>query len=281
MSDAATGTPDRPKRSYLSVGRIGAIAGNTFREAVRHKVFVALAVAGAALLLFSIVLSELAVSGQLRRVLLDFGFFAISLFCVVAAIALGAVLLHKELDRKTIFTLLSKPVPRHEFLLGKYVGMLGVIGLGLVALSLVWFAVLAMQGVPVTVEIVKGLILIAMEATLVTAVAVMFSAMSSAVMTGLLTFGVVVVGRLVYLVGELLADTSDKAFFTENPGSRWFGEGLSAVWPDLSVFNASQQVLLEVEIPVGYLGHAFLYGTSYGLLFLVIGMFAIARRDFV
>ena len=86
---------------------------------------------------------------------------------------------------------------------------------------------------------------------------------------------------MLYLVEELLAETSPKAFFNENPDSRWLGELLTTLWPDLSVFNASQQVLLEVEIPWSYLGHALTYSLAYAAVFLCVGMFAIGRRDFV
>lgn len=278
-----TGTPSSGarKQSHFSPGRILAIAQNTFREAVRHRVFAALALVGAALLLFSAILGELATTGQLRRVLINFGLFSVSLFCVLASVSLGAVLLHKEMDRKTVYTLLSKPVPRHEFLVGKYFGILAVVWTGLLGLGLVWFLVLGMQGVDVTGELVRALILIAFEAALVAAVAVMFSAVSSAVVTGILALGVAGVGRLIELVQEMLSSTNDQAFFVKNPDTRWLGELMVTIWPDLSVFNVSTQVLLEVPITTAYIGHAGLYCLGVVTVAVVLGMLGISRRDFV
>ena len=265
----------------LAAGRVHAIASNTFREAVRHRAFIAMAAVGAGLLLFSMILSELAVTGQVRRVLLDFGLFATSLFGLVAAIGLGAALVRRDLERKTVYTLLSKPVPRYQFLLGKFAGMVGVIWLGLFALTLIWFLVLAWQGHEVSGELVKAIILIAAESLLVASIATMFSSMSSAIMTALLSGGVVVVGRLVGTVEGMLTSTSKRAFFEKNPEFRWVGELLTGIWPDLSVFNTSQQVLLEVPIPAEYVIQGVLYSVACAGIFLSIGVLAISRRDFV
>ena len=118
--------------------------------------------------------------------------------------------------------------------------MVGVIWLGLFALTLIWFLVLAWQGHEVSGELVKAIILIAAESLLVASIATMFSSMSSAIMTALLSGGVVVVGRLVGTVEGMLTSTSKRAFFEKNPEFRWVGELLAGIWPDLSVFNTSQ-----------------------------------------
>ncbi len=270
----------RPELSeIISPARVGAIAQNTFREAVRNRVFIGLLVSAVAFIGCSMVLAELSVVGEGPRVVLDFGFFAISLFCVVTAIVMGAVLLHKEVEKKTIFTIVSKPVQRYEVVLGKYFGLWGILLVEVVGLALVWFLVLSVQGVPITAELVKGLTLVFFEVGLVTAAAVMFSAISSPVMTALFTAGLFAVGRVVYVVAEMLGQT--KGFFTKNPGLRPFGEAVTATFPDLSVFNTSQQVLMGVETPWAYVGHSFAYGLAYGAIFLALAVLAFQRRDFV
>jgi ABC-type transport system involved in multi-copper enzyme maturation permease subunit len=264
----------------FSGGRVGAIALNTFREAVRNRAFIAMSVVAVAFIAFSVVLSELAVVGQGPRVVLDFGFFAISLFCVITGVVMGAVLLQREVSDKTIYTILSKPVPRYELLAGKYLGMLGVLGLELVVLTGVWLLVLFAQSADaVGLGIFKGLALIFFELSLVGAVAVMFSAMSSPLVTAVLSTGVFVVGRLVYVVEGMLGQT--RGFFQTNPALRPLGEFVTAVFPDLSVFNISQHVLLGVDTPWAYMGQAFLYAAGWSALLLVIGVFAFHRRDFV
>ncbi|MEM7447656.1 MAG: hypothetical protein AAF355_05380 [Myxococcota bacterium] len=105
------------------MGRIWAISINTFREAVRDRVLVGLLGGAASLIAFSLVLGQLSLNNE-RRVVHDVGFGAISIFSVIAAVFLGASLLYKEIERKTLYVILPKPIHRFEFLLGKYFGVL-------------------------------------------------------------------------------------------------------------------------------------------------------------
>ena len=259
--------------------RIGTIAHNTFKEALRSKALIGLVVVATALLLSSMLLSEMTLMGQGARVVLDFGFFAIGLFGAVTAIVLGALLLHKEVEKKTIYTIISKPVRRYEFLIGKYFGMLWIIGLQLVALMLVWFLVLMMKDADISLEHVKGIVLIYFEMTIITAAAVMFSSISSPVMTAVFSTGLFFVGRALYLISDLLV--KDGGFFTKNEWLRPFAEATVTVFPDLSVFNISQSVLLGIETSGAYVGSALVYALGYSVCLLVIAVIAFQRRDFI
>jgi ABC-type transport system involved in multi-copper enzyme maturation permease subunit len=104
------------------MGRIWAIALNTFREAVRDRVLYGVVGFGAALQLFALALAELALDQQ-ARVVRDVGLATVSLFSVVIAVFLGSSLLYKEIERKTLYVILPKPIRRDEFLLGKYAGI--------------------------------------------------------------------------------------------------------------------------------------------------------------
>ena len=102
--------------------RIIAVAVNTFREAVRDRVLYGLVGIATAVLVFTLVLAELSLDQQ-RRIVLDVGLASISLFSVLVAIFLGSSLLYKEIERKTLYVILPKPIRRFEFLLGKYFGI--------------------------------------------------------------------------------------------------------------------------------------------------------------
>lgn len=103
-------------------GRIGAIALNTFREAVRDRVLYAVLGLAFGVLLFTLALAELSLNQQ-ERVVHDLGLASISFFAVVVAVFLGSSLVYKEIERKTLYVILPKPIQRHEFLLGKYLGI--------------------------------------------------------------------------------------------------------------------------------------------------------------
>ena len=102
--------------------RIWAVAVNTFREAVRYRVLNGVLGVALAVLVLSLALAELSLDQQ-RRIVLDIGLASISLFSVVVAVFLGSSLLYKEIERKTLYVILPKPIHRHEFLLGKYFGI--------------------------------------------------------------------------------------------------------------------------------------------------------------
>ena len=99
-----------------------AVAVNTFREAVRDRVLYGVLGVATAVLLFTLVLAQISLDQELR-IVLDVGLASISLFSVVVAIFLGSSLLYKEIERKTLYVILPKPIRRHEFLLGKYCGI--------------------------------------------------------------------------------------------------------------------------------------------------------------
>jgi Cu-processing system permease protein len=105
-----------------AVLRIVAVAVNTFREAVRDRVLNGVLGIALALLVFTLALAEVSLDQQ-RRIVLDIGLASISMFSVVMAVFLGSSLLYKEIERKTLYVILPKPIRRHEFLLGKYLGI--------------------------------------------------------------------------------------------------------------------------------------------------------------
>jgi len=104
------------------VARIYAITLNTFREAVRDRVLYGVLALACAVLLFTLALAELSLHEQVR-VVTDVGLASVSLFAVLMAIFLGSSLLYKEIERKTLYVILPKPIRRAEFLLGKYLGI--------------------------------------------------------------------------------------------------------------------------------------------------------------
>lgn len=102
--------------------RVLAVAVNTFREAVRDRVLYGVLGVATFVLLFTLVLAEVSLDQRLR-IVLDIGLASISFFSVVVSIFLGSSLLYKEIERKTLYVILPKPIQRHEFLLGKYLGI--------------------------------------------------------------------------------------------------------------------------------------------------------------
>jgi Cu-processing system permease protein len=132
------------------VGRLYAIAINTFREAVRDKVLYGVLGFGCAVLFFTLAIAELSLNEQ-ARVVEDVGLASISLFAVVVSVFLGSSLLYKEIERKTLYVILPKPISRHEFLLGKYLGIVltALVFVGIMGALQLWIGAVQ-AGVDVT-----------------------------------------------------------------------------------------------------------------------------------
>ncbi len=131
--------------------RIYAISINTFREAVRDRVLLGVLALASMVLLFTLALAELSLDQQ-ERIVADVGLATISLFSVLVAVFLGSSLLYKEIERKTLYVILPRPIHRYEFLLGKYFGILltGVVLLAMEGALLFW--VMSLERVGPTLE---------------------------------------------------------------------------------------------------------------------------------
>jgi len=224
-------------------------------------------------------LSQLAVIDQASRVLVDFGLFSISLLEVIIAIVMGVILIYKEVDRKTFYLVLPKPVRRSEVVAGKFTGMLLVLAVALVVMGLAWALSLTAQGIGLRPDMFKALVLVWLEAALITSVALFFSSFATPVLSGVFTFGVFLVGRSLVVLEELL--TAKKGLIVKNPIVRFIADVTVDVFPDLSVFNVGKEVILGVPVGWDYLGGAALYCAGYSVCLLALAMLIFNRRDFV
>ncbi|MBM4320275.1 MAG: ABC transporter permease, partial [Deltaproteobacteria bacterium] len=177
------------------IGPIWVIADNTFREAIRNKILYILLLVALGLIASSVFFGKLSLD-QSVRVVIDFGMGTISFFGVVIAIFIGVNLLYQELDRKTLYTVLVRPIARAQFVLGKYLGMLLTLTVMTVVMSLVLVLLLLANEQTPHLPLLQAIYLSFVELTIVVAVAVFFSAFSTPFLSGAFTFGIFLLGRL-------------------------------------------------------------------------------------
>ncbi len=177
--------------------RIATIAGNTFREAVRDRVLYNLVLFVLILTGAAVFIGELS-GGQERKIIVDLGLSAMLLFGVFIAIFVGVGLVYKEIERRTVYAIFSKPVGRGEFLVGKYLGLcltllvnVLVMGAG-VSLALIY---VNRGWDPLALTIWPAILLIYVELMMLTGVALLFSSFSSPALSALLTFFVFIIGH--------------------------------------------------------------------------------------
>jgi ABC-type transport system involved in multi-copper enzyme maturation permease subunit len=261
------------------LGRVGTVAVNTFKEAVRNRAFVGLMLGALALILLSFVLGELVVFDQRRRMVQDFGLFFISVAGVAIALVVGTLLIYKELERKTVYSILSKPLRRWEYLIGKYAGMLLIQAVAVVAMSGAWALVLWSKEVAFRWELVQAVLLIFGQLAVVTAVALFFSSFSTPILSGIFTLAVYAIGREIPFIQELMR--ADKGLFVSFPEARPVADAVVAIFPDLTLFDITREILLEVAVPWSYVAQSLGYGLAYVVVLLVLGAAIFQRKDFV
>jgi len=261
-----------------SIRRVLAIARNTLLEALRNRAFVGMGIAAFGLVVSSIAISSLAVRDQAERVLVDFGLAATSIMEIVIAITMGVILVFKEIDRKTFYLVLPKPIRRTEVLAGKFFGLLAVLGVSLLLMAGGWLVSLAAKGIAIPPGVPQALVLVWAQAAVITSVALFFSSFASPVLSGVFTFGVFMVGSSVTVLEELM--TAHKGWLAENGPARLIAEGAVAIFPDLSIFNVGKELILRIPITWEYVGSSLLYGGCYCLFFLALAGLIFQRRDF-
>ena len=248
------------------------IARNTFREATRDRVLAGVLAAGLVLLAATQVLSPLAL-GEGRRLTVDLGLSGVSILGLMVVLLVGTSLVAKELERRTIFNLLSRPIARSSYLVGKWIGLSAALWVLAAVVSLALCLVLAAHGAASFAPgVAEAAYLAGLELMVVTALAVLFSALSTPVLSALYTLGF-------YLVGQWSYDL--RSFATHLPPSAGRLVGVVAnLAPNLPLFNA-RAIAAGGHVTTGYhLGFATLYALLYAGCVLCLATAAFESRDF-
>jgi len=274
------------------------VCRNTFRETVRDRVLYVIVVFSILIIALSKAIGWVSV-GEDIKVIKDVGLAGLSAFGALIAIFVGTGLIYKEIDKRTIYTILSRPVRRVEFLLGKYLGLLATVSLALFLMMVFFVLYLAAMNAWGSSELneppppalspamIQALVMLFFELALVTAVATLFSSASSPILSAVFTFVIYASGRL---AGELKA-LADLVSPTADGKGSWLGEHLLLFFysgvPTLHMFNLSARAAhdnpplgVELAIPASQMIWTIVYGLSYAGLVLVLAALVFRRRDF-
>jgi ABC-type transport system involved in multi-copper enzyme maturation permease subunit len=246
---------------------------------VRNKILYSLLFFAVIIILSAVAVGRLSLHEE-ARMTRDIGLFGIDVFGVIIAIFVGVNLLYKELDLKTVYTILPKPIHRWEFVLGKWLGMLLTLAVQVAVMGLVLAGTLAIQGAPFDVPLWKALWLLYVNVVVVTSVAVLFSSFSSPFLSGFFSLGVFIVGRSVPDIQLLTARTEG--------ATRALLEASVRILPNLHLFYPSGAIVGAETVSVHatfvgapYLAWSTAYGVGYSVAVLLLAMFIFRRRDFV
>jgi ABC-type transport system involved in multi-copper enzyme maturation permease subunit len=252
----------------------GVVAINTFREAVRDRVlynlvFFALLMIGAAILVGQISI------GIDRLVIINLGLSAISIFGLVMAVFIGVGLVSKEIEKRTLYSLLSKPVQRWEFLAGKYTGLLLTLAVNTAFMTLGLAAALYYVGRPFVrsdSSVLIAVYFILLELALVTALALFFSCFTSPMLATLFTLGI-------YVTGVFAKDIRDFGELSHNPALKAVTKILYYLVPNFHNFNAIAPAAHGETIAFSLVWQNTLYAALYAMLLLLAASAIFSRRN--
>ena len=271
----------------MMLHRVGLVAWHVFKESVRDRVLYGIGAFALLLVAASLLIGQIT-AGEDVKIIKDLGLATIEVAGILMTVFIGVGLVAREIDRRSIFALLAKPLPRWEFVLGKYAGLVLTILVNLVAMSaalylmlawLDWRALpaerLAWDAPATDPRLLLALLLIAGELALLTAVAVFFSTFSSsALLSVVFTLGVLLAGLLsadLRSFGELVEVTPMTARMVEAIG--W-------MVPAFSAFDIKAQVVHGLPLPGGFVGYTLGYAVLYIAGILAAAVTVFARREF-
>jgi Cu-processing system permease protein len=265
----------RRMRPLPGLGKIGVIALNTFRESVRDRVLYNLVLFVLILVGASIFISELSVN-QETKFIATLGLSAMLVFGALIAIFIGVGLVYKEIERRTIYNLLSKPVHRHEFIIGKYFGLcLTLLVNSLVMLAAIELALMYVnQGfTPLQGPVLVAGLLIYLELALLVAIALMFSSFSTPMLAALFTFAL-------YVIGHFSADLKLAASLSPSFVVRSALNTAYYLLPNLKNFNFISQASHGDAINAAHVVWAVVYAVVYVSVLLSAAVLIFQRRNF-
>jgi ABC-type transport system involved in multi-copper enzyme maturation permease subunit len=254
------------------MNRIWAIASNTHREAIRDRVLYSLLFFACVMLVASLVTKEITIGDQ-DKIVRGTALGAIVLFSSIMSMFLGVSLVYKELERKTIYTIAAKPIPRWMFVLGKYLGLLITLAVNLGIMSLLYLVLLGTRYGTVHPSLLAFLLLLFVELMLLTAWATLFSTYSGPTTATAFTLAVFVIGHL----------ADDIWTFGHQAKSLWvqhMAEVLYWVLPNFEVFNVQPEATHQLVIGWTRIGTAMGYGFAYTTVVLAVAVLVFQQRDF-
>ncbi|HUE40361.1 MAG TPA: ABC transporter permease subunit [Chthoniobacterales bacterium] len=291
-----------PKHRKFSIGRIGAIATNTLTELTRQKVFYVLFIFALVLIGSSVFMARFTFQEEFQ-ILKDVSLGAMSIFSSLLAVIASARLISQDIEDRTIYTILAKPVPRFEYVLGKLAGVVLLLAISIAAMAVLFAAVLyfreqavlgetvremnsapqervsaalnAVRSSGLNIDVFAGVAVIFLKACLLAALTLLISTFAT---TNIFTVAVMV---FIYLIGHLQATARE--YWLQQQSAGWVGRGFLAlialIFPDLQAFNLLDQIVAGVAIPLAIFTKTALLGIFYIVIYTLAAIFVFYGKE--
>jgi ABC-type transport system involved in multi-copper enzyme maturation permease subunit len=255
--------------------KIALIAKNTFKECLRDKVLYNLVIFAVLIIASSLILSSITI-GDVKQIIINLGLSTLSVFGTLISIFIGIQLVHKEIDKKTIYSLLAKPVARYQFVLGKYLGLVWTLA---VNVSVMIFGIYAsifylrhsLQLGDTQILFAGGLILI--ELMVVVAIALCFSTFSTPALSALYTFSL-------YVIGHFNADIRAYGQANDSYFVKVISSTVYYLLPNFGNFDVISSTAHGQFMTTRLYLDSLFYGLIYSTAVVLISILIFERRNF-
>jgi ABC-type transport system involved in multi-copper enzyme maturation permease subunit len=259
----------------MNLGRTLVVSSNVFREVIRDRVLYLIGFFAVAFIAVSSLIPAVA-AGNEDKIIIDVGLAAINLLGLVITVFVGTSLVNKEIEKRTVYVLIAKPVSRAEFIVGKHWGLSAVLAVLIAAMTAIFVAILSAKQIPYPIgSLLLTAVFQFLELSLIAGIAILFGVFTSSLLAMMLTVAV-------YLMGNFSRDLVTLGNLAENPGIRQMTQNLYLVLPDRSRFNLKNEAIYGMSLlpqPLDLLGSA-VYGLVWTGLVLAIAVLIFSRREF-
>jgi ABC-type transport system involved in multi-copper enzyme maturation permease subunit len=249
-----------------------ALAKNTYREGVRDRLFLAVGVFGIVVLGGSFIIGPLSLGEQVR-ITQDIGLAAISILSFLIAILIGTGIVYREIERRTVYTVVSKPIHRWQFIVGKFLGLNATVSILVVMMTVVLLIANWIASGGFHPQILTAVLLTWMELTLLTALSILMSTLCSPILGAVFTL-------MLYFIGHTSADLKGLAERFGSTSIKVTADLIYYALPNLEYLNVRSKVIHGVSVEPGYVAFASAYALLYTLAFLIIAVLVFERKEF-
>ena len=252
--------------------RIWAIVENTFKESLRQRILMLLIIFSVLVIVVSVFLEPFAL-GEAPKILRDFGIAAASLFGVLIVIIIGSTLIHKDIEKRTIYTVITKPVKRSEIIIGKFLGLLLLIAIlhcaMIVIHQLVIFIYEGSFDLPLFITIPFSLL----EIMILLGILLLFSSFSSPTISAIM-------GIIFFVIGHASPDLKLFADQVNVAILKYLAYGFYYILPNLENFNLRIDLVYKLPIHLDQLLFSICYGLIYTIFLLYLSIIVFEKREF-
>ena len=257
----------QPRLSIIQI-----IAINTYREIIRDRILYGLLIFAVFLIGVSLALGQLTFDEQ-TRISVNFGFTAIHLSVMIISIFVGCTLVSREIEKKTILTILVRPITKTQFIVGKYMGLLLVILTMVIGLSLILNVIFWQLNKPMDLSFWVGVYGIFLESCIILAVTILLSCFTRPIMVVTISIGFFLVGHWVDNLKYFSEKSASLAFY-------YFGQVVRYAFPNLDWYNWRSIFVYSHEIPWNQVGLATLSVMAWGTIFILGATWILEKKDF-